>query len=90
MTVRVHTDRPVAGAGFSSATTGDSMVFWAAFGAWLRHLPRLNAIRGLMTAWILTDEQFSLEYGALPDSETTTEVQAALEPSFSDFAKLDI
>lgn len=90
VTVRVHVDGPVAGAGFSFANAGNDTAYWAAVSAWLQTLLVLDTIDGLSTVWAVTAGGFALEFATLPDATSTDAIDNALAPFFNQLAALDV
>ncbi|KAI0388906.1 FAD/FMN-containing isoamyl alcohol oxidase-like protein MreA [Xylariaceae sp. FL0594] len=89
-TVKVYPDGPVAGAGFSFTNTGDTTAYWSAVRAWFQHMLVLDTVAGLSTVFTLTAKSFSLVFSTLPDSPTTSAIDAALAPFLRQLAKLNV
>lgn len=87
VTVKVHKDGPIAGAGFSFANTGDN--YFKAISAWLEHLLVLDEIEGFGTLWAFTALGFQLQYATLPD-RSAADMTAALEPFFAKARALNV
>ena len=65
LTTKAHADGPTAGASLSFANT-DADKYWAAVGAFQKHLLDLNTIPGFATSWGFDNRAFELNVATLP------------------------
>lgn len=89
VTVKAHTDGPVAGASFSFSKSSDEGQYWSAVSDWLKHLLVLDRVPRLNTLWTMDDNEFSLDFATLPGG-SSADMLTALDPFFQELDKLNV
>ena len=88
LTTKAHVDGPTAGASLSFANT-DADKYWAAVGAFQKHLLVLDSIHGFATSWGLDNQGFELDIATLPGA-VQSNMTAAWEPFLQELKELNV
>lgn len=88
-TVKAYPDGPAAGVGFAFINE-NSVTYWAAVSAFLRHLLVLDKLDGYVSGFTIQARQFFLIFALLPDATSTEDVTTPLVPLLDELEALNV
>ncbi|KAI4160250.1 MAG: hypothetical protein L6R39_000245 [Caloplaca ligustica] len=88
LTTKAHPDGPTAGASLAFTNT-DTAKYWAAVGAFQKHLLYLTNIPGFATSWGFDNQAFQLNVATLPGGEQST-MMTAWDPFIQELKDLNV
>ncbi|KAI3390412.1 hypothetical protein diail_9731, partial [Diaporthe ilicicola] len=89
MTVKAHSDGPIAGTGFIFANDGTS-TYWEAISAVFHHLLILDTIDSYMTGFTITADVFYLAFTLRPNATSAEDATEPLAPLKSELDALNV